>query len=137
MEVSARLDKIAITIDGLAQHAFKAVANALEVIPKTLAQNCGCDVVRTITELRAKHNKDGGLYFGIEGVKGKIIDMREINVWEPVAVKMQVYKTAIESACMLLRIDDVVSGIKKKEKKSGGATAEGEPQETFGDARDG
>jgi len=63
--------------------------------------------------------------------------MRTFNIWEPVSVKLQVYKTAIESSCMLLRIDDVVSGIKKREKKSGGATTEQEPQETFGDARDG
>ena len=48
--------------------------------------------------------------FGIEGLTGKIADMSEANIWEPVAVRMQVIKTAIESATMLLRIDDVVSG---------------------------
>lgn len=70
MQVSARLDKLAPSIEGLGQHAFRAVAYALEVIPKTLAQNCGGDVVRTITELRAKHNKEDGLYWGIEGISG-------------------------------------------------------------------
>ena len=47
-------------------------------------------------------------------VIGKIVDMRDINVWEPLSVKEQVYKSAIEASCMLLRIDDVVSGIKKQ-----------------------
>jgi len=63
--------------------------------------------------------------------------MCKANVWEPVAVKLQVFKTAIESATMLLRIDDVVSGIKLKEKKKAGVREEGAPEETFGDARDG
>jgi len=66
---------------------FRAVAYALEVIPKTLAQNCGVDVVRTITELRAKHNSADGRFFGIDGNHGKIMDMRETNIWEPIAVK--------------------------------------------------
>jgi T-complex protein 1 subunit gamma len=86
------------------------VAAALEVIPKTLAQNCGVDVVRVITELRAKHQDDSGRFFGINGLTGQIADMQVIGVWEPIAVRLQVIRTAIESACMLLRIDDVVSG---------------------------
>jgi chaperonin GroEL (HSP60 family) len=54
-------------------HTFKNIVGyALEVIPKTLAQNCGVDVVRTITELRAKHSQPDGKYFGIEGNTGKI-----------------------------------------------------------------
>ncbi len=66
--------------------------------------------------------------------------MEEVNVWDPCAVKLQTYKTAIESACMLLRIDDIVSGIAKDKSGSGGRKAqdsEGEQEETFGDARDG
>jgi T-complex protein 1 subunit gamma len=64
-----------------------------------------------------------------------------MNIWEPVAVKNQVLKTAIEASCLLLRIDDVVSGVKKKEKErpQGGPGGPGmeEAMETFGDARDG
>lgn len=65
--------------------------------------------------------------------------MEEQNVWEPVAVKNQVLKTAIEASCLLLRIDDVVSGVKKKEKQQPQQSAPSaeEAAETFGDARDG
>lgn len=141
MEVSQRLLEKAKTVEGLQQLPMKAVAYALEVIPKTLAQNCGGDVVRLITELRAKHSQDGGKFIGIDGNKGKIADMRDANVWEPISVKVQTLKTAIESACMLLRIDDVVSGIKKKAEKGQARVEEPQQQqegpETFGDARDG
>lgn len=65
--------------------------------------------------------------------------MEEQNVWEPVAVKNQVLKTAIEASCLLLRIDDVVSGVKKREKQQAqqNAPSAEEAAETFGDARDG
>lgn len=110
---------------------------AVEVIPKTLATNCGVDVVRLITDLRAKHSQKGNYFYGIDGNKKKICDMRDSDVWEPVAVKNQVLKTAIEASAMLLRIDDVVSGVKKKEKEQKQPMAQEEPMETFGDARDG
>ena len=139
MELSHRLNELARNVTGLAQKPYRAVAFALEAIPRTLAQNCGGDVVRLLTELRAKHSKEQGLRFGVDGNKGTIADMQDINVWEPLLVKSQVIKTAIECSCMLLRIDDVVSGSKKKEKAQGGPKApEGEEaMETFGDARDG
>lgn len=65
---------------------FKAAAYALEIIPRTLAANCGGDVVRLITELRARHS-DGDSMIGIDGNLGKIANMSEANVWEPLAVK--------------------------------------------------
>ena len=64
--------------------------------------------------------------------------MTEISVWEPIAVKNQIIKTSIEASCLLLRIDDVVSGVKRKEKeRKSGPVGPEEPMETFGDARDG
>jgi T-complex protein 1 subunit gamma len=114
MEISHRLIEKAKTIPGLMQRPYKAIAYSLEAIPRTLAQNCGADVVRLLTELRAKHANEQGVHWGIDGNKGVLADMHEINVWEPLLVKTQVIKTAIESSCMLLRIDDVVSGIKKR-----------------------
>jgi len=141
MELSQRLGDKAKTIEGLEQLPLRALALALEVIPRTLAQNCGADVVRIITELRAKHATSDGKFFGIDGNLGKIADMREAQIWEPVAVKLQTFKTSIESAAMLLRIDDVVSGIKKRApQKAPGSTEQeqgGEQGETFGDHRDG
>lgn len=140
MELSQRLQDKAKTIEGLQQLPMKALGYALEIIPRTLAQNCGADVVRVVTELRGKHAQEGGKFFGIEGNAGVVRDMREAGVWEPAVVKIQTLKTAIESCCMLLRIDDVVSGIKKK-KAQGTSRVEqpgaGEGPETFGDARDG
>lgn len=141
MELACRLMEYSQNIEGVQQWPFKALASALEVIPRTLAQNCGADVVRVITELRAKHSVvDGGLHQGIDGNTGKIADMRDSNIWDPISVKLQTFKTAIESACMLLRIDDIVSGIKKERKQQAGRAGgedEGGQEEGFGDQRDG
>lgn len=96
---------------------YTAVAEALEIIPRTLAQNCGANTIRTLTALRAKHashSGDGVCAWGIDGESGEIVDMNVKGIWEPVAVKMQTYKTAVETAILLLRIDDIVSGSKKK-----------------------
>lgn len=97
---------------------YSAVAQALEIIPRTLAQNCGANTIRTLTALRAKHASHSGdagvCTWGIDGESGEIVDMHVRGVWEPLSVKMQVYKTAVETAILLLRIDDIVSGSKKK-----------------------
>ena len=61
--------------------------------------------------------------------------MEEENIWDPCAVKLQTYQTAIESACMLLRIDDIVSGIKLERREK--SNRQDEEDETFGDERDG
>lgn len=92
-----------------------------------------------MTELRAKHATPGaGFAFGIDGNSGKIADMRESDIWDPISVKLQTFKTSIEASCMLLRIDDIVSGIKKERKAQAGARGgAGEEDETFGDQRDG
>jgi len=63
------------------------VAYAFEIIPRTLADNCGVNVIRIITALRQKHAKPNGLFYGIDGNKGEIADMKEVGVWEPVEVK--------------------------------------------------
>lgn len=96
---------------------YTAVAEALEIIPRTLAQNCGANTIRTLTALRAKHashSGDGVCTWGIDGESGEIVDMNVKGIWEPLAVKMQTYKTAVETAILLLRIDDIVSGSKKR-----------------------
>jgi T-complex protein 1 subunit gamma len=61
----------------------------LEVIPRTLATNCGAEVVRVVTELRAKHNAGPeGKVFGINGNTGKIESMETCNIWDPISVKV-------------------------------------------------
>ncbi|CAG9117035.1 unnamed protein product [Plutella xylostella] len=97
---------------------YRAVAQALEIIPRTLAQNCGANTIRTLTALRARHAAGNSTY-GIDGETGAIVDMAEKRIWEPLAVKLQVYKTAVETAILLLRIDDIVSGSKKREGQEG------------------
>ena len=121
MAIAHRLHEKAATITGVAQYPYRAVADAFEVIPRTLAENCGTSVIRVLTELHAQHAKEGpdAMYWGIDGMKGVCVDMRTIGVWEPLVVKTQTIKTAIEAAGMLLRIDDIVSGLSKK-KGSGG-----------------
>ena len=96
-------------------------------------------MIRTLTELRALHTKPEGLFQGIDGNDGKIKNMKDMDIWDPCAVKMQTFKTAIESACLILRIDDIVSGMKPSKKEQSGAPKDQdeEPDETFGDARDG
>merc|ERR1712187_886894 len=84
--------------------AYKAAGTALEVIPRTLLENCGADIIRVLTQLRAKHAGGTNITWGIDGEKGVLADMTEIGVWEPYSVKVQTIKTSIESASMLLRI---------------------------------
>merc|ERR1712061_657251 len=92
------------------------ITSGLEVIPRTLAQNCGANTIRTLTALRAKHanEEEKNVNWGINGESGELADMSALGIWEPLSVKLQVYKTAIETAILLLRIDDIVSGSKKK-----------------------
>jgi T-complex protein 1 subunit gamma len=139
MELSVRMNAMASEVEGMHQWPYKALASALEVIPRTLAQNSGGDVVRMLTDLRARHAAGGpnSKLMGIDGNSVTIENMEERAIWDPCAVKIQTYKTAIESACMLLRIDDIVSGIKKEGRHAGGRKAEDSEDDTFGDARDG
>ncbi|KAI3328052.1 T-complex protein 1 [Xylariaceae sp. AK1471] len=118
MAVSVRLGQLARNIEGVQQWPYKAVADALEVIPRTLVQNAGASPVRVLTELRAKH-AEGKSSWGINGDTGTIVDMREYGIWEPEAIKLQSIKTAIEAACLLLRVDDICSA--KKAQQAGGA----------------
>ncbi|CAL1281591.1 unnamed protein product [Larinioides sclopetarius] len=115
MAVSQKLMEKSKTLTGITQKPYAAVGTALEVIPRTLIQNCGGDVIRSLTALRAKHATPGNITWGIDGTTGQLVDMKTYGIWEPLAVKLQTYKTAVETAIMLLRIDDILSGIKKKE----------------------
>merc|ERR1711874_325018 len=123
MEVAHLLAEKSKSLKGVVQWPYRALANALEVIPRTLAQNCGANTVRTLTTLRAKHAEGGKSSWGINGLTGKIEDMKALGIYEPLAVKLQTYKTAVETAILLLRIDDIVSGSKKKDGGGAGGAA--------------
>ncbi|RKO90983.1 chaperonin Cpn60/TCP-1 family [Blyttiomyces helicus] len=123
MALAVRLSEKAKSISGIEQWPYKALAESLEVIPRTLVQNCGGNAIKVLTQLRAKH-ANGEHTWGIDGTSGKIVDMREYGVWEPQAVKSQTIKTAVESACLLLRVDDIVSGVSRRQEGGGGAPAQ-------------
>ncbi|KAK0395931.1 hypothetical protein QR680_001493 [Steinernema hermaphroditum] len=116
MALSHELNENAKQIEGVKQFAYKQLANALEVIPRTLIQNCGGSTIRQITALRAKHNADERNWmWGVDGKTGDLVDMDKVNIWDPLSVRLQVLKTAVETAVLLLRIDDIVSGTKKSD----------------------
>ncbi|GAV55883.1 hypothetical protein ZYGR_0AZ00540 [Zygosaccharomyces rouxii] len=114
MAVSVKLAERAKQLEGIQQWPYQAVADAMECIPRTLIQNAGGNPIRVLSQLRAKHAQDQ-FTTGIDGDTGKLVDMVEYGIWEPEVIKQQSIKTAIESACLLLRVDDIVSGVRKQE----------------------
>ncbi|KAK7828202.1 hypothetical protein U0070_025318 [Myodes glareolus] len=104
MAVAHALTEKSKAMTGVEQWPYRAVAQALEVIPRTLIQNCGASTIRLLTSLPAKHTQENCETWGVN----------ELGIWELLAVKLQTYKTAVETAVLLLRIDDIVSVHKKK-----------------------
>ncbi|MDH5747114.1 MAG: thermosome subunit beta [Candidatus Bathyarchaeota archaeon] len=113
LEVSRVLKKYAETLPGREQLAVKCFAEALETVPLTLTENAGLDPIDILSELRARHEK-GETWAGIEVHSGKVQDMTEAGVFEPLAVKKQIIKSATEAASMILKIDDVIASGKMK-----------------------
>jgi thermosome len=106
--LSRDLRTYAETVGGREQMAIEAFASALEIIPRTLAENAGLDPVTTLIELRKAH-ADGRSHAGINVYEGGVVDMKEANVVEPMRVVEQAIQSATETAIMILRIDDVIS----------------------------
>jgi len=111
MEVASRLKEWAEGLSGRVQLAALDFADALEVIPTTLAENAGMDPIDAIVELRSRHEK-GDTWVGVDVIGGKVDDISKLDVYEPLAVKEQIIKSASESTCMILRIDDVIASAK-------------------------
>jgi thermosome len=129
VEIAKELRNYAKNVGGREQLAIEVFADAIEVIPKTLAENAGLEPIDIIVELRAAHEKPEGQYKGVNVFSGKVENMRDKGVVEPLIVKEQAVKSATESASMILRIDDVIASTKPKEgpgKPPGGAGSEGE-----------
>ncbi|MEM2907114.1 MAG: TCP-1/cpn60 chaperonin family protein, partial [Candidatus Odinarchaeota archaeon] len=119
IEIAKRLRDYAGTVGGREQLAIQAFADAVEIIPVTLAENGGYDPMDILVELRAKHeDKTRGHSYGVNLDTGKPSDMHKAGVIEPYIVKKQIIKAASEAAVMILRIDDVIAA-KTTEKPTG------------------
>jgi len=114
-EIAKRLRVYADKLAGREQLAVQAFAEALELVPMVLAENAGLDPIDTQIELRTKHDKKI-IWAGVDPFKGKVADMSKQNVYEPLAVKIQLLKSASEAAAMILKIDDVIAASKKEMK---------------------
>jgi len=114
-ETAKQLRDYALKVGGREQLAIEAYAEALEAIPLTIAENSGLDPIDIMVELRSKHANPENKWFGVQVKTGKIGDMLADNIVEPLRVKQQAVKSATEAACMLLRIDDVLSSKGMKE----------------------
>ena len=106
--LASHLKEWANKFEGREQLAIKKYAEALEIIPLTIAENAGMDPIDTMVALRAKHSQ-GKKWTGIDARNTRVADMFSLDIIEPVAVKEQIIKSATEAACMILRIDDVIA----------------------------
>jgi len=122
MALASMIRKEAPKYPGREQLAMIAFAESLEMIPRTLAENAGLEPVEILTELRTKHEK-GDHGYGVEVISGKVQNMFDAGIIEPVKVKEQILKSAFEASAMILRIDDVIAATRKtteeKSSKSG------------------
>ena len=107
-ELSLQLRDFADSVGGREQLAVEAFADALEVIPRTLAENAGLDTIDSLVELRSQHDS-GEFAAGLDAYTGDVINMEDEGVVEPLAVKTQAIESATEAAVMILRIDDVIA----------------------------
>ena len=114
-EVAKRLRAYADKLAGREQLAVQAFGEALESVPMILAENAGLDPIDIQVELRTKHDQ-GLIWAGVDPFKGKVADLAKQNVYEPLAVKVQMVKSASEAAGMILKIDDVIAASKKEMK---------------------
>ncbi|MCK5042582.1 MAG: thermosome subunit, partial [Candidatus Aenigmarchaeota archaeon] len=122
-EIAKELRKYSESVGGREQLAISAFANAMDIIPKTLAENAGIDPINILVELRSQHDK-GVKWAGIDVFKNLVQDMLKQGVVEPIKIKTQAIKSASEAAEMILRIDDVISASKLG---GGGGMPEGMP----------
>jgi thermosome len=113
MEIARALRGYAETLPGREQLAVRSFGEAMEIVPLTLGENAGLDPIDLLLELRARHEK-GEKWAGVDVFEGKIKDMRDLEVYEPLSVKKQTIKSATEAATMILRVDDVIASGRMK-----------------------
>jgi chaperonin GroEL (HSP60 family) len=109
MELAKKLREYANSLSGREQLAAQAFADAMEIVPRTLAENAGLDPIDMLTELKASHDK-GKKWAGLDVFKGKVVDAWKEGIIEPLKIKTQAVKSASEVTELILRIDDVIAG---------------------------
>jgi thermosome len=119
IELSLRLREYAATLKGREQLAVTKFAEAMEVVPRTLAENGGFDPIDKTVELKSGHEKNKNL--GLNVYTGEVVDMYKMGVVEPLRVKVQAIQSATDAASLILRIDDVLASTKKREEGAPGA----------------
>jgi len=118
IEAARAVRAFAPKVGGREQYAIEAFARALEVIPKALAENAGLDPIDILTELTHKHEQPDGWRYGLDVYQGKVVDMMSLGLIEPLTVKLNALKVAVEAASMILRIDEIIAASKlEKEEK--------------------
>jgi archaeal chaperonin len=122
--VAGKIRDWANTLSGREQLAAEKFAEAMEIIPLTLAENAGMDPIDTITELRARQGK-GSKWTGVDVKSAKVADVSKLDIVEPLSVKEQIVKSATEVASMILRIDDVIASSKSAGGPPGGGMPPG------------
>jgi len=115
MQLSTILKEYATTVGGREQMAVEAFANALEIIPMTIAENSGLDPLDTIIALRQVHNAEDGWKHGVNVEGGGTVDMTSINVLEPKRVIAQAIRSATDTASQLIRIEKILTAKKQSE----------------------
>jgi len=113
IEIARTLRDYAKSLPGREQLAVQRYAEAIEAVPLTLGENAGLDPINILTELRVRHEK-GEKWAGVDVFEGKVKDMEDLEVYEPLVVKKQIIKSATEAATMILKIDDVIASGKTK-----------------------
>lgn len=120
IEMALKLRDYGQSVGGREQLAIEAFAEALEIIPWTLAENAGMDMIDVVIELKNAHNKKSGKNFGVNVLENKVSDMLIAKVIEPLRVKVQAIQSATEVASMILRIDDVIASKRTSPSEMGG-----------------
>ena len=118
IEIARGLRAYAPKIGGREQLAIEAFAEAVESIPRILAENAGLEPIDILVNLRAEHEKADGRFLGVDVFSGKLINMYEAGVIEPLLVKEHAIKSAVDATIMILRIDDVIAASKIRGEKS-------------------
>jgi thermosome len=112
--ISQKIREWSGSLSSREQLAAEKFADALESIPLVLAENAGMDIIDTQVQLRAKSSSTGKVRYGVDVLEGKVADLTSENVYEPLLVKEQIIKSAVETASMILRIDNVIAASKSK-----------------------